>query len=370
MGTATRIPALGTHFWRLRAISLDGEPGAWSKPGELIVKQSESVPALNEPQINDEVFAYITKDHEVTFRWQAAHSDSNQFNIVVAKDSDFIDVVAERSLLTEALATLNLKEQGKYYWYIEEHSPVKRVYARSIIGSFQLEIVDDRFINRWFESFSMLAGFNPQLKRYQSNNVQGKGELDTSVIKTAFIEVRLWLKNRLGFSFGFSQGESEEFSSGDQNNQTYTHQRMALAAHYRIWSHDFNNRLFNIAPSIGFEQRNVPVFMFDESGQILIRPSLTRNLNLGMGMDLQLGVSWSVHTNFVWQQSVGNSSTVFEYSGWRLNTKLEQRFGRRWLMGYGYSLTAEDYQHDNIEESTSQTSGQTQEFGISIGRDF
>ncbi len=132
------------YFWRLKVKDSAGNESEWSAPGSFIISPP-AVPVLLQPASGGEV------DYPVLFKWDAVSNLSPPltYNLQVATDLDFVDLVLEQEGLTVPEYPvieedeLILKRELTYYWRVKAIDSVNNESNFSTPGSFY--IIDTSF---------------------------------------------------------------------------------------------------------------------------------------------------------------------------------------------------------------------------------
>lgn len=125
----TNLPE-GTHYWRVQANDVSGNPGKWSAVRTIIIDTTPpSAPVLVSP-----VDAFNSLSRTITFRWQSS-SGAVQYRLKINKDVN----VFSNPTYTITLRTLSRRMTlpvGEYYWCVE---------ARDALGNWSTCTTSNQF---------------------------------------------------------------------------------------------------------------------------------------------------------------------------------------------------------------------------------
>ncbi|MDY6946433.1 MAG: FecR domain-containing protein [Pseudomonadota bacterium] len=98
--TVASLPP-GRYFWRVGALSADGERGAWSSPRSFV--QRAAAPQMEQPELSD---------RKLRLRWQPR--PENRYQLQLARDEQFTRLVVSETVTASEL-TMKQPRPGRYY---------------------------------------------------------------------------------------------------------------------------------------------------------------------------------------------------------------------------------------------------------------
>lgn len=134
--------AYGTYYWRVRPIMIDGDTACWSVSRSF----STVIAPPDKPLLISPALDTLNLPLSLTFKWETALR-AERYQIQIAKDSGFVDLVQNLdTLITESYFFDLPENETKYYWRVRainstDNSPWSDVWSFTTIKALPVQSI-------------------------------------------------------------------------------------------------------------------------------------------------------------------------------------------------------------------------------------
>jgi hypothetical protein len=126
----------GVYYWRIQGSTKNNVSTEFSKPNRFSIAEQEKIETIS-PSPNQTLSA----DTPIVFRWKKVDLYPN-FLLEISKNSSFNSILVSKSVSGYS-DSLELKEEGNYYWRVRLLSKEDNEIVSSQTNSFYLETIQD-----------------------------------------------------------------------------------------------------------------------------------------------------------------------------------------------------------------------------------